>query len=77
MWFLLNKNCVGQKGIRDVKSIKVKKSSSRGTMKMLIGRIKLLFWADEVANYVYNEDANWADKVTNRGGQSHWLSAQW
>ena len=40
MWPLLNKNCVDQKGIRDVESIKVGKSSSRGTMKTSVGRIK-------------------------------------
>ena len=35
-------------------------------MKMSIGQIKLLFWADKVVSYAHNEDANWADKVVYR-----------
>ena len=30
---------------------------------MLIEQIKLLFWVNEVANYMHDEDVNWMDKV--------------
>ena len=68
MWSPLDKNCIGQEEIRDVKSIEVRKSSSRGIMKMLIGQTKSLFWVNKVVNYAHNKDANWADKVADRDG---------
>ena len=74
MWFLLDKNYIGQKEIKNIESIEVEKFSLRGIMKILIKQIKSLFWVNEVADYMYNEDANWADKVADRGKQSRWLS---
>ena len=71
MWFLLNKNCISQKGIRDVKSIEIKKSSLRDTIKILIEWTKLLFWADKVTDWVNTAKESiewmkllfWADEV--------------
>ena len=62
MWSPLNKNYVSQEGIRDIKSIEVRKFSSRDIMKMSIERTKSLFWVDEVADCVHNEDVNQLDR---------------
>ena len=55
MWSLLDKNCISQEEIRDIKSIKMRKSSLRDIMKILIEQIKSLFWADKVADWAHND----------------------
>ena len=74
MWSLLDKNCVSQKEIRDVKSIKIRKSSLKGIMKMSIRQMKSLFWVDKVVSWAHNDRESsikqmkslfWADEVAD------------